>query len=142
MTKLSAAAGVSRGTILSYLSYMSRAGLLRLLYSDNMSIKKMQKPDKVYMDNPNLLYAISTTNVNIGTAREVFFTNQLGYRNTIEYSKLQADYTINGRYTIEVGGPSKGGKQLQGTSDGYIAADNIEYAMGNKIPLWLFGFLY
>lgn len=142
ITKLSAAAGMSRNTILSYLNYMSRAGLLRLLYSDNVNIKKMQKPDKVYMDNPNLLYAISTTTVNIGTAREVFFTNQLGYRNNIEYSKTQADYTINGQYTIEVGGASKEGKQLKGSQDGYIAADNIEYALGNKIPLWIFGFLY
>jgi len=24
----------------------------------------------------------------------------------------------------------------------YIVADNIEYGFANKIPLWLFGFLY
>lgn len=143
MTKLSGMAEISRTTLLTYLQYLSRAQLLHLLYSDLSSLKKLQKPDKIYLNNTNLLYALSpTAEVNTGTLREVFICNQLSYQHRLEYSSRQADFTIDGRYTLEVGGKSKDGKQLQGNPSGYIAADNIEYAMGNKIPLWAFGMLY
>ena len=143
MTKLSAMAEMSRTTLLSYLQYLNRAQLVQLLYSDIDSIKKLQKPDKIYLNNTNLLYTLSpSTEVNAGTLREVFICNQLKYEHKVEYSNRQADFTIDGRYTLEVGGKNKEGKQLQGALQGFIAADNIEYAMGNKIPLWAFGMLY
>ena len=69
-------------------------------------------------------------------------TNQLSYSHQVEYSSRRADYTIDRRYIIEVGGKSKDGKQVAGESEAFIAADNIEYSVGNKIPLWTFGFLY
>ena len=140
-TKLSSVAGIARTTLLQYLQYLSDSRLINLLYSDNMTIKRMQKPDKIYIENPNLLHTISTE-VNPGTEREVFFVNQLSMGHQVEYSKTAADFTVDGRYTIEVGGHSKGKKQLSGVPDGYIAAANEEYVIGNKIPLWLFGFLY
>lgn len=140
-TKLSSVAGIARTTLLQYLQYLSDARLINLLYSDNMTIKRMQKPDKIYLENPNLLHTISTE-VNPGTEREVFFVNQLSMSHQVEYSKTAADFTVDGRYTFEVGGLSKGKKQLSGVPDGYIAAADEEYVIGNKIPLWLFGFLY
>lgn len=142
MTKLSTMAEISRTTLLSYLQYLDRARLIRLLYSDISSIKKLQKPDKIYIENPNLLYTLSLKEVNAGTLREVFISNQLAYQHRLEYCSRNADYTIDGRYTLEVGGKSKDGKQLTGEENGYIAADNVEYAAGNKIPLWAFGMMY
>lgn len=59
-----------------------------------------------------------------------------------QYSKTSADFTIDRQYTIEVGGHSKDGKQIAGQPNSYIAAADEEYVLGNKIPLWLFGFLY
>ena len=142
MTKLSLMSGVSRTTLLAYLQYLYRARLINLLYSDLDSLKKLQKPDKIYLENPNLLYVFSLDEVNKGTLREVFMTNQLSYSHQVEYSSRRADYTIDRRYIIEVGGKSKDGKQVAGESEAFIAADNIEYSVGNKIPLWTFGFLY
>lgn len=60
----------------------------------------------------------------------------------MEYSKTAADLLVDGSVTIEVGGASKSGRQLKGVTDGYIAADGIEYAIGNKIPLYLLGMMY
>jgi len=140
--KLSKMAEISRTSLLQYLQHLADAGILNLLYSDNTSVKRMQKPDKVYLENTNMLYALSSTQVNIGTAREVFFVNQLSYRHTVEYSNTQADFTINGKYTIEVDGRSKDGSQLPSSPNAFIAADDEEYAIGNKIPLWMFGLLY
>ena len=140
-TKLSSISGIARTTLLQYLLYLHEARLINLLYSDMLTVKRMQKPDKIYIENTNLLHTLSDA-VNHDTEREVFFVNQLSLSHQIEYSKTAADFTIDHTYTIEVGGHSKGNKQLEGVANGYIAAADEEYAIGNKIPLWLFGFLY
>ena len=141
ISKMAQTAELNRNTIVSYLAHLGRARLLNLLYSDALNLKRMQKPDKIYMENCNLLHALSLTNVEVGTERETFFVNQMAYQHQTEYSK-HGDFLIDGTYTIEVGGPSKDGKQIADVESSFIAADNIEYALGNKIPLWLFGFLY
>lgn len=140
--KLATMAEISRTTLLNYLQILSEARLIQLLYSDATNVKRLQKPDKIYLENPNMLYALATTRVNEGTEREVFFINQLSSSHVVEYSKTSADFTIDHQYTIEVGGRSKDGKQITGVPKGYIASADEEYAFGNKIPLWLFGFLY
>lgn len=142
ITKLSVMAELSRTTLLTYLQYLHRAKLIHLLYADNDSIKKLQKPDKIYMENTNLLHALTLKDVNKGTLREVFMVNQLSYNHRIEYCTRNADYTIDGTYTIEVGGKNKDGKQIASTENAFIASDDIEYSTGNKIPLWAFGLLY
>ena len=141
ISKMAQIAELNRNTIVSYLSHLGRAKLLNLLYSDTQNIKRMQKPDKIYMENCNLLHALSLMQVEVGTERETFFANQLSYRHTLEYAK-RGDFRIDRKWTVEVGGQSKDGKQIAGMTNAFIASDDIEYALGNKIPLWLFGFLY
>ena len=140
--KLSSMAELSRTTLLQYLQYLSEARLLNLLYADTTNVKKMQKPDKIYLENTSLLHALSMTHVNEGTERETFFVNQLSHKHVVEYSKGSADFTVDHQYTIEVGGRSKDGKQIAGIQNSFIASDGEEFVIGNKIPLWLFGFLY
>ena len=140
--KLSMIAELARVTLLQYLHNLSDARILQLLYSDVTNVKRLQKPDKIYMENPNMLHALATTYVNEGTEREVFFINQLSAGHIVEYGKTSADFTIDHQYTVEVGGRSKDGKQVAGVAEGYIASADEEYVLGNKIPLWLFGFLY
>ena len=141
MTKLSAAAGMARTTLLSYLQVLHRSRLLNLLYAGDESVKKMQKPDKIYLENPNLIEVLSLTGGQVGTIRETFVVNQLCYGHQVEYVKA-GDLWIDKTYTIEIGRRSKEGKQVARVPDAFIAADGIEYAFGNKIPLWAFGFLY
>ena len=141
VSKLSALIGVSRITLLAYLQYLHDAKLIRLLYSDDLSVKKMQKPDKILMENTNLLQALSLKEPNIGTMRETFFCNQLGYKHQVEYNK-SGDFLIDHKLTFEIGGKTKDGKQVAQHENAYIAADDIDYPMGNKLPLWLFGLMY
>lgn len=141
VSKMAQTAELNRNTIVSYLSHLGRAKLLNLLYSDTQNIRRMQKPDKIYMENCNLLHALSLAQVEAGTERETFFANQLSSRHTLEYAK-RGDFCIDRKWTVEVGGQSKDGKQIAGIANAFIASDDIEYALGNKIPLWLFGFLY
>ena len=140
--KLSSMAEISRNTLLQYLQNLSEARLIQLLYSDVTNVKRLQKPDKIYIENTNMLHALTSTQVNEGTEREVFFINQLSESHVVEYSKTSADFTIDHQYTFEVGGRSKGGKQIAGIDNSFIASADEEYVLGNKIPLWLFGFLY
>lgn len=141
MQKLSAMLEVSRVTLLGYLQHLAKAKILNLLYSSEMNVKKLQKPDKIFVENPNIMDAMTLDTVNEGTKRECFLVNQLRNSHKVEYTK-RGDFLVDGSYTIEVGGKSKDGSQIAGVENAFIASDDTEYAYGNKIPLWAFGFLY
>ena len=141
IAKLAAYLEINKTTVLSYLASMQRAELLHLLYTDNKSVGKMQKPDKVYIHNTNILHAIGTQ-FNVGTVRECFAINQLSVRHTVEYSKAQGDFKVDGKLTFEVGGRDKSFEQIADVPDSYVLADQIAMPVGKKLPLWLIGFLY
>lgn len=142
ITKLATTIGLTRNSVIAYLQNLARAELLKLLYSDLTSVKKMQKPDKIYLQNPNLLYAIASTPVQVGTARETFVVNQLSVYHEVEYGKKQGDFLVDHKYTFEVGGADKTFKQIADVPDSFILADNIEYATGKKLPVWIVGLTY
>jgi len=141
VSKLSERIGINRLTFITYLNYLNEAKIIHLLYQKSKGISKLQKPDKIFLQNPNLIYLLGSKNENIGNVRETFFISQLSSVTNINYS-LKEDFIVNDQYTIEVGGKKKTNKQIAGIEKSYIAADEIEYGVGNKIPLWLFGFLY
>lgn len=142
ISKLATTIGIHRSTVINYLIYLERAKLLHLLYSDLLSVKRMQKPDKIYLDNPNLLYALASHPVKIGTAREVFAVNQLSCLHEVEYGKKAGDFKVDGKYTFEIGGEDKNYQQIANLPNSYILADNMEMPYHCKLPLWLVGFLY
>jgi len=139
--KLSVNIGINRATLLSYLYYLQESNLTKHLYKDSLGISKLQKPDKIYLENPNLSYVLAAKQTNIGNLRECFFFNQLNYLHKVEYPE-RGDFLIDKTYTFEIGGKSKNWQQIHLLENACIAADDIEYGVGNKIPLWLFGFLY
>jgi uncharacterized protein len=141
IVKLSKQVGISRETLLRYLYFLEKADLLLLLQTDTFGVSKMNKPEKIYLNNPNLSYALTHGFVNSGNIRETFLFNQLKVAHEVLYSAA-GDFLVDGKYTIEVGGKNKTRKQIAGTKHAFIASDNIEYSSTNKIPLWLFGFLY
>lgn len=141
ISKLSERTGMSRASLLAYINALADSRLVFNLQKDVKGISALQKPDKVYLENTNLMYAFATHEVNIGNARETFFANQLKYGHRLNVSP-QSDFLVDGRYTFEIGGHAKGFRQIEGLPDAYIASDGIETGFGNKIPLWMFGFLY
>jgi len=141
ISKLSERAGLMRNTLIDYLRYLDEAGVTRSLHRDVKGITRLQKPDKLYLENTNLMFALSDTEPDIGGVRETFFFNQVGYRTTVEYPET-TDFIIDRKWLFEIGGKGKSGKQLPATEAGYILADDLEIGLGRKIPLWLFGFLY
>jgi hypothetical protein len=141
IAKLASYLEINKNTVLGYLSSMHRAELIQLLYSDNKSVTKMQKPDKIFLQNTNTLCALSE-DVKIGTLRECFVVNQLSSKHTVEYSKLQGDFKVDGKWIFEVGGPDKSFEQIADVPNSYILADSIEFPVGNKLPIWLVGLTY
>jgi predicted AAA+ superfamily ATPase len=139
--KLSQQVGVSRETLVRYLYLLEKADLLILLQSGVHGMSKMNKPEKIYLNNPNLVNSLGDSRSNQGTLRETFFINQLQVSHTVTSSD-KGDFIVDNKYTFEIGGRNKNRKQITGIQDAFVAADNIEYALQNKIPLWLFGFLY
>jgi len=135
VSKLAASVQTSRATVMNYLNYLKNAKLIRLLYS-NGDEEQMKKPDRVYLHNTNLIYAIAPNNTDSINLRHTFFYNQVAYTCSLK-SSPKADFCVNDKYPFIVGG-----RKLEPDSDLYAAADVIEVGEGNKIPLWLFGFLY
>ena len=144
ISKLSKTTGIMRATMLRYLTFMEEACLIRRVYTDLKSVTDLQKPDKLYLDNTNLLYTLCIGRPDIGTVRETFIANQLAAAgHVVEYAGYKkGDFRIDGNIVIEVGGPDKGLKQISDSPNAFIAADGIESAILTKIPLWAFGFLY
>ena len=132
---------VSRKSLLTYLIYLEKAQLIGLLQQDVSGLKTFTKPEKIYLDNSNLAYALETEKPDLGNIRETFFFNQLNIVSKV-ISGGKPDFKIDNKYTIEVGGKNKGHEQIMGIENAHLALDNLEYGFMNKIPLWLFGMLY
>ena len=141
VSKLSDKIGIARGTLLLYFHYLAEIGLTINLFKEAGGISRLKKPLKIYLENSKLIYALSPKAVNTGNKRETFFANQLGYSHKVAYSE-KGDFLIDEKYVFEIGGKDKSKKQIATIENSFIAADDIEYGFQNKIPLWLFGFLY
>ena len=141
ITKLAAMAEIDRKSVLKYLDLLNRARLIHILKSDAAGDSILTKPQKIYLGNPNLMFALCDEKPNYGTLRETFFFDQLSSRHLVSESHV-SDFTIDKKYTFEIGGRTKNGSQIAGTTNGFVASDNLEYGYANHIPLWLFGFLY
>jgi uncharacterized protein len=126
-------------TLYKYLEYLKRGKILNLLRAKTKGDSIFLKPDKIYLANTNLHYSYCDQ-VEIGTLREVFFMSMFDEKDITLSSK--GDFSIEGTYIIEVGGKTKSYKQIKDVPESYIVSDGIEIGSGNKIPLWLFGFLY
>lgn len=141
-TKLGNAIGVHRTTAVEYLLHLGRAKLLNPLYSNAKNLSKTSRPDKVYLENTNLMYAITHQPIQVGTLRETFAVNQLSYNHTVTYGRAVGDFYVDGRFLFEVGGKEKSFKQIADMPDSYVLADDIEPPFGAKLPLWMMGLLY
>ncbi len=118
-----------------------QVNLLNILSSKKSTLKNMARPDKIYCDNPNIMYSL-TENINIGTKRETFFLNQLKSAGHEVLYPDKGDFMVDDKYLFEVGGKDKSFNQIKDIPDSFLAIDDVEIGRGNRIPLWMFGLLY
>lgn len=129
-----------RQAVLRMCHLLQRAGLTTMLYSSKTGLNQLTKPEKLYVENTNLLYAM-TPQANVGTVRETFFSNQLKHAHSLTFSG-EGDFLVDATITFEVGGKGKNFDQIKDLPDSFLAVDDTEIGFGNRIPLWTFGLLY
>lgn len=140
-SKLADKSGLHRNSLANYMQYLERAKIVNLLDPQNYSTAALQKPEKVYFENTNLMYALAELKPEIGAIRETFAYNQLAQGHIVRHNKI-GDFIIDGKWVFEVGGTSKTRDQLSGKENEFLIIDNLEYPLLDKIPLWAIGFLY
>ena len=131
---------LSRNTLPDYIDYLEKSGLFNALREKSTGDGLLQKPEKLYLDNSNIIYALGLDKSDDGTIRETMFLSWTRQMYAVYSSKI-SDFEIDG-ITFEVGGRNKTGRQIKSAERGFVVKDDIEYAVGNTIPIWMFGFLY
>jgi predicted AAA+ superfamily ATPase len=139
--KLATLVEVSRPTLIRFFGLLEKAQLIGLLYSSAHGLKSLAKPEKIYLNNTNLMYTFARQIANEGTIRETFFLNQIKQLHDVTLAK-KGDFEVDDKYVFEVGGKNKIFQQIAGLENSWIVSDDIETGFEHKIPLWLFGFLY
>ena len=139
INKLAEKSRIHRNSVSNYLFFLQEARLINMMYSSGISIAGLQKPEMIYLNNTNFLFAFGDPMK--GSVRETFFYNQLMVNHNITYPKT-ADFVVDEKYVFEIGGKNKTNRQIAGLKNARVVKDDMEYPAGNELPLWIFGFLY
>jgi hypothetical protein len=140
VSAISTKLNISRDRILEHIYQLKDARILNVLLSRGKGVSRLQKPDKLFLENTNLAFAINSS-PDKGNLRETFLLNQLLNAGYEVFEPKKGDFWVN-EITIEVGGKNKSSQQVINEDEYLIASDDIETGWGTKVPLWLFGFLY
>lgn len=140
MTRLGQEIGVSRNQLMKFFALLNEGAILRTLADETRSTKNVARPEKILFDNPSVMQALSIFN-KTGTVRESFVASMLSAVGKV-YAAKEGDFLLDRKYLFEVGGKGKGFSQIADKPNSYVIADDIESGFGNKIPMWLLGFLY
>jgi predicted AAA+ superfamily ATPase len=141
LVSISAKTGIHRNSLNNYLHYLEQAKLISLLRPAGSSTAVLQKPEKIYLNNTNLLYALAEEQVEKGNLRETFFLSHLSAVSRVHAPK-NGDFLVDNKFTFEIGGKSKSGAQIKNTKNAWIVKDDLEFPTNKQIPLWMFGFIY
>jgi predicted AAA+ superfamily ATPase len=141
LSSLASKSKIHRNSLNNYFHFLEEARLIGLLYPSGISVATLQKPEKIFLNNTDLLFALSAEHPNKGTVREVFFYSQVKVAHRLTQPK-KGDFQIDEQYTFEIGGKDKTSHQLQATENARLVKDDLEYPASRALPLWAFGFLY
>ena len=138
VAKLCEEFNISHPTMANYFEILNKSKIIKPIKKYSKTISK--KPNKLLFANTNILYTLSDEFMitpEIGTIRETFFSSCF---ENIYYSDI-GDFRVD-NYIFEIGGKNKSFKQIKDIKNSYLAIDTDYSMTQNKIPLWLFGFLY
>ncbi|HLB41290.1 MAG TPA: AAA family ATPase [Gammaproteobacteria bacterium] len=128
-------------TLKTYFKYLEDAELIQTVRKATMKMKKLEMPEKIYLNNTNQMMSLSLNQSNKGTLRETFFLNMIATQHDVTIPS-NGDFLVDHQFTFEIGGRKKNFEQIKDVKNAYLACDEMEIGIARKIPLWLFGFLY
>lgn len=144
INKISKTLELDNKIISNYLEILEKSWLIRFLLKDSYWYNIMKNTSKLYLDNTVMYYSINlflNKDVNIWTIRENFVLNQVWNSVwNISFSKIW-DFKIWDNI-FEIWWKNKTFKQIKDLENWYLILDDIIIWEKNKIPIWLFGFLY
>ena len=129
----------SRATVMNYIKYLADARLINMMHLVGDDFPK--KPSKIMMHNPNLMYAIYPIVPNEQVVMETFFVNALWKDHLVNQCNKEHHYIVDEKKKFRIC-DARGTNKVRYNNDTIYARYNTEVGKGNKIPLWLFGFLY
>jgi len=132
---------IHRNSINAYLHYLKQAKIISLLYPAGKSTATLQKPEKIFLQNTTLLFALAKESANSGSVRETFFQSMVSPKHKLEAPK-KGDFFVDSQYTVEIGGSTKKKQQIKFAPNSWVVKDGIETGSKEILPLWAFGFLY
>lgn len=141
ISKLSERLGINRTFLINAIKLLNRADLVMELFKPTKGIGALTKPEKIYLNNTNLVLALGNSSAETGALRETFFANQMKHIHEIHLAE-KGDFLIDRKFTFEIGGKGKKTKQIRGVQNSYVVRDDMEIGNLNIIPLYLFGLLY
>ncbi|MFN0213316.1 MAG: ATP-binding protein [Saprospiraceae bacterium] len=141
LTQLAQKADIHRNSVLNYLIYLEQARLIRLISPEGRGLSLLQKPEKIYLNNPNLAFALAGEGNNPGTLRETFFASQVGALHRLT-APPKGDFKVDERWLFEIGGVNKTHHQIADLPESFVVRDGLEFPVGKSLPLWMFGCLY
>jgi hypothetical protein len=139
--KLSEIIGTTRVTVLQYIDYLSQGKLITTLKSIEAEVSTLAKPEQIYLNNTNLYRILFPYEYDKCLLNKTFVLNQIGNLHDVSSSDF-SDFLVVGEYELTVGF-EKIQKEMDFRNKKQIfAVENIEIGSKNKIPLWMFGFMY
>ena len=126
---------------MKYLNFLEKAEVITTFSQKARGNKILQKPDKIYLGNTNYIYGLNMSGEEPGTIRETFFGSQVDVGHELKLSST-GDFLVNDNYIFEIGGKTKSTQQIKDFKNAWLVLDDIENGVYNRLPLWLFGFLY
>lgn len=140
ISSLSEKTNIHRNSMVNYMIYLAEARLIDLQFPAGNSVAILQKPEKIFLNNTNYLFALSENKPETGNIRETFFNSLMKVNHEVNYSP-SVDFLVDGLYHFEVGGKNKASKQVK-SENTWVIKDDLEYPVGKSLPLWVFGMLY
>lgn len=141
ISKLAEKIAVNRNSLIEALQLLNKAELIHTVVKKNKSVSILSKPDKIWLHNTNLSYAISNNQPDTGNIRETYFLQHVSVNHEVSLPP-KGDFVINQTHLFEIGGANKTNHQIKAIPNAFIVKDNIETGVLNTIPLWLFGLMY
>ena len=133
--------GVARQTLLSYLKHLEEGNLIVLLYKGARGTGSLVKPDRLYLENSNLMHDLMDHEAALSDSLETFVLNQLKKDHDIKLT-ASGDFLVDDQHTFRMCSGNRKQKRAKDEDNSYIIADDIEIGSGRLIPVWLLGFLY
>lgn len=141
LVKISDTIGVHRNTLIGYLFLLEKAKLINLLYPSGSIISILQKPERVYLSNPNLSHLLCESAPSRDALAYTFAVNQLKANYQPKITD-QSAIDVDGKWMVTVETNKKTAPRILKQPNTFAFVDGLETGSDKRIPLWMLGLTY